>query len=65
MGLVSEKTPGDVLVEQGDIRLYVEPDSVPLLAGVTVDFVIGMEGSGFTFDNPTATKSCSCGKSFG
>ena len=65
MGLVAEATPGDILVEQGDIKLYVEPESADLLSGTTVDFVIGMEGSGFTFDNPGATKSCSCGKSFG
>jgi iron-sulfur cluster assembly protein len=32
---------------------------------VTVDFLVSLDGSGFTFINPNATKSCSCGKSFG
>ena len=36
-----------------------------ILEGTTVDFVIGMEGSGFVFENPQAKSSCSCGKSFG
>jgi len=36
-----------------------------LIAGTTIDFVVALEGSGFTFENPNATNSCSCGKSFG
>ena len=65
MGLVPDGAPDDVVVEHGGIKLFVDPASIPLLQGVTVDFVISLEGSGFTFDNPTATSSCSCGKSFG
>jgi Fe-S cluster assembly iron-binding protein IscA len=41
-----------------------EPDSVVLLAGTTIDFVDGLEGSGFSFDNPNAKSTCGCGKSF-
>ena len=65
MGLVSAAEPGDLVVEKGDITLYVDEASAPLLQGVTVDFTIGLEGSGFTFNNPNAAESCSCGKSFG
>ncbi|MGO9006325.1 MAG: iron-sulfur cluster assembly accessory protein [Beijerinckiaceae bacterium] len=65
MGLVAEAGADDVIVERDGIKVFVDNDSASLLAGTTVDFVIGLEGSGFTFANPQATSSCSCGKSFG
>ena len=65
MGLVAEVNPADVVVERNGVKLYVDEDSISHIAGTTVDFVIGLEGSGFTFDNPQAKNSCSCGKSFG
>jgi iron-sulfur cluster assembly protein len=64
MGLVSDVTPGDVLVEREGVKVYVDEASLQHLSGTTVDFVMGLEGSGFTFDNPQATSRCSCGKSF-
>lgn len=54
----------DVVVETGSLTIFVDPYSAPLLQGVTVDFLDGMEGSGFKFDNPNASASCGCGKSF-
>ena len=65
MGLVADINPDDQVVESGGIKVFVDQDSVSLLAGTTVDFVESVEGSGFTFDNPQAQNSCSCGKSFG
>jgi len=65
MGLVTDVQPEDVVVEKGGIKVFVEPQSVALLQGAVMDFSIGIEGSGFTFSNPNATSSCSCGKSFG
>lgn len=65
MGLVAEADPDDTVVECGDVNLYVDAKSHELLAGTTIDFVVALQGSGFTFENPNATKSCSCGKSFG
>lgn len=55
---------GDQSVDCGGITLLVDATSAPLLQGVTMDFVESMEGSGFTFVNPNASSSCSCGKSF-
>lgn len=55
---------GDQFVDLGGVTLLVDEASAPLLTGVTMDFVEGMEGSGFTFTNPNATSSCGCGKSF-
>ena len=65
MGLVGEPDPDDVIVGKDGVNVYVDPISQPLIQGTTIDFVVALEGSGFTFDNPNATNSCSCGKSFG
>jgi iron-sulfur cluster assembly accessory protein len=65
MGLVRDPAPTDFVVEQGDVRVYVDAESEPHINGTTVDFVVGLEASGFTFINPNATSKCSCGKSFG
>ena len=63
MGLEAEAADGDAVLEFGAVRVFVDPHSAPLLDGVVVDFVEGIGGSGFRFDNPKAT-SCGCGKSF-
>ncbi len=63
MGLEAEASDGDEVLEFGCVRVFVDPGSAPLLDGVVVDFVEGVEGSGFRFDNPKAS-SCGCGKSF-
>jgi iron-sulfur cluster assembly protein len=65
MGLVKTPEDGDEIVERDGVKVFVENSSRELLAGVTIDFVVAIEGAGFTFDNPNATHSCSCGKSFG
>jgi len=65
MGLVNEPTPGDVLVEDRGIKVYIEPKSLPSIDGTTIDFVVSLQGSGFSFNNPHARTSCGCGKSFG
>jgi iron-sulfur cluster assembly protein len=65
MGLVSDVNPNDAVVEREGVRVYVDEPSLEHLKGTTVDFVTGLEGAGFTFDNPLATSRCSCGKSFG
>ena len=65
MGLVGTPDPEDAVVTTNGVSVFVDPVSQPLIAGTTIDFVVALEGSGFTFDNPNATNSCSCGKSFG
>ncbi len=65
MGLVGRADPDDIVVERDGVKVFVDPDSVMYLEGTTVDFVIGLQNSGFTFDNPQAQSKCSCGKSFG
>lgn len=64
MGLEADIGDGDAVLTFGGVTVFIDPASQPLLAGVVVDFVEGIEGSGFRFDNPNATSSCGCGKSF-
>ncbi|MER2606899.1 MAG: iron-sulfur cluster assembly accessory protein [Siculibacillus sp.] len=65
MGLEANTRDGDAVIDQGGVKLFVDADSQALVSGMTVDFVTGLESSGFVFDNPNATSKCSCGKSFG
>ncbi|POF33850.1 iron-sulfur cluster assembly accessory protein [Roseibium marinum] len=65
MGLVDEAGPDDTVIERDGVKVFVDTTSHQLLNGTTIDFVVALEGSGFTFDNPNANSSCSCGKSFG
>lgn len=54
----------DQMVDCGGVILLIDQESAPMLENVTVDFIESMEGSGFKFENPNATASCHCGKSF-
>lgn len=45
-------------------KLVVDRDSFMYLIGMTLDFSGGLNGKGFVFENPNATKSCGCGSSF-
>ncbi|HRX82747.1 MAG TPA: iron-sulfur cluster assembly accessory protein [Pirellulaceae bacterium] len=64
IGLDSQPRQDDEIVESSGIRIFVDPDSLPMLSGVTVDFVEELGKAGFSFDNPNASSKCSCGKSF-
>ena len=54
----------DMVAEVNGVRVFVDGFSAQYLAGVTVDYVSSMQGSGFTFSNPNATGGCGCGSSF-
>ncbi len=47
-----------------DIKILVDNKSVSYLSGMELDYQDGLQGKGFTFHNPNATKSCGCGESF-
>ncbi len=64
MGLEAATRDGDEVVRQDGVALFIDRESQPHLTGMTVDFVTGLESSGFVFDNPNASSKCSCGKSF-
>ncbi|WP_138464813.1 iron-sulfur cluster assembly accessory protein [Poseidonocella sp. HB161398] len=64
MALELEIQSDDAVIEAGPVKVLVDPESQAHLAGTTIDFVSGLEGSGFVFNNPNASSSCGCGKSF-
>jgi iron-sulfur cluster assembly protein len=54
----------DKLVEQDGVKIVIDPKSLLFIAGMTLDYSGGLNGSGFTFTNPNAKKTCGCGSSF-
>jgi iron-sulfur cluster assembly accessory protein len=64
MDFEKEPKDGDLSFEQEGIRVYVDPMSSMYLQGVTVDYVVGLQGAGFKFNNPSARTTCGCGSSF-
>ena len=57
---------GDDSVSETDgVRLVVDPVSLDLVAGSTVDFVESLGGAAFRVENPQAAAGCGCGSSFG
>ncbi len=64
MDFEKEPKDGDQTYEQGGIKLFVDPMSSMYLQGVTVDYVVGLQGAGFKFNNPNARTTCGCGSSF-
>ena len=64
MTLDKEASPGDEILEQDGLKLFVDNRSIVYLKGAQVDYVDGLSGSGFKFDNPNSRGSCGCGESF-
>ncbi|NVO28139.1 iron-sulfur cluster assembly accessory protein [Donghicola sp. C2-DW-16] len=64
MALELEQQPDDAIIQAGEVTILIDPESQAHLSGTTIDFVTGLEGSGFVFENPNASRSCGCGKSF-
>ncbi len=54
----------DLVYEQHGLRLIVDPISARYLTGTEIDYVFGMQGAGFKFNNPNAIGTCGCGSSF-
>ena len=54
----------DQVFEEKGVRVIIDSKSFVYLSGTQLDFVDTLNGSGFTFDNPNASKTCGCGSSF-
>jgi iron-sulfur cluster insertion protein len=54
----------DIATDAGGFNVVVDQASAPLLKGATLDFKDGLQGAGFSINNPNATRSCGCGQSF-
>jgi iron-sulfur cluster assembly accessory protein len=61
-----DDSPGDDdrVIDAGDIRVLVDPRSVPIIQGSTLDFDGALLGGGLKMRNPRATHECACGDSF-
>lgn len=55
----------DTVSETDGVKLVVDPVSLDLIAGSTVDFVESLGGAAFKVENPQAAAGCGCGASFG
>lgn len=64
MKLEESVTANDEVIDFTGIKVLIDQESVSKLEGITIDYVNSLEGSGFKFENPNATESCGCGKSF-
>ena len=56
--------PADQVFEDKGVRILVDKKSLLYLIGTTLDFSDGLNGKGFQFINPNASRTCGCGESF-
>ena len=60
----TEIAADDITTSYGDVRVVVDPSSAQLLDGATLDYKDGLQGAGFSINNPNAQRTCGCGQSF-
>ncbi len=60
----NQEKPGDHVVDDNGVRVYVGAKSLLYLIGTQLDFTDGLNGNGFVFNNPNASRTCACGESF-
>ena len=59
-----QESGDEVAYRDGNLTVVVDRASASLLDGLKVDYLLGLEQSGFKIVNPNAKATCSCGKSF-
>ena len=65
MGFTGSVEPEDVVIDAAeDVRVVIDPKSVPIVAGSTLDFDTALLGGGLKVNNPQAIHGCACGESF-
>jgi len=64
LGLDDSPREDDTVIEQGGVKLFLDPISQQYVYGTTIDYVNGLHGAGFKFVNPNAARTCGCGSSF-
>lgn len=60
----NEEKTGDQFFEDNGIKITLDMKSFLYLAGTELDFTDGLNGKGFNFNNPNASRTCGCGESF-
>ena len=64
MNFDNQTLDNDKIFEKNGCVIGVDSKSYLHIVGMTLDFSGGLNGKGFTFSNPSATKTCGCGSSF-
>jgi len=60
----TEQQTGDTLAEDKGVQILIDMKSLLYLYGTELDFSDGLNGKGFQFINPNASRTCGCGESF-
>ena len=64
LDLDTEVKESDKLFEDQGVRILVDKKSFLYLVGTTLEYSGGLDGKGFSFNNPNASRTCGCGESF-
>jgi iron-sulfur cluster assembly protein len=64
LGFDDQISPADQVFEDKGVKILVDKKSLLYLLGTTLDFSDGLNGKGFQFINPNASRTCGCGESF-
>lgn len=64
MDFDNESKPNDQVFEDNGIKVVTDLKSFLYLFNSTLEFSGGLEGKGFSFNNPNAARTCGCGESF-
>ena len=64
MDFDNESQPNDQVFEDNGIKVVTDLKSFLYLFNSTLEFSGGLNGKGFSFNNPNAARTCGCGESF-
>ena len=64
LDFASEQKSTDMVFEDKGVKIMVDKKSILYLAGTELDFSDGLNGKGFQFKNPNASRTCGCGERF-
>lgn len=64
MDFDNESQPNDQIFEDNGLKVVTDLKSFLYLCNTTLEFSGGLEGKGFYFNNPNASRECGCGESF-
>src|SRR5262249_22451305 len=64
LGFDKAEQPGDHVFEMDGVKIFVGAKSLLYLVGTVLEYSDGLNGKGFQFNNPNASRTCACGESF-
>ena len=64
MNYIKEKNPGDEVVEEKGVKVYIDPKAIMYLLGTSMDYKKNKFSSTFVFNNPNERERCGCVESF-